>query len=162
MACCCRGSISISGWPSFTWSPERIRIFVSNPLTRGTRVAERRDLMVATYSLLWATGANVTAAVCTGNPCIPAAAGGNAGITGADCGSDIGARCPKQRVCGHHQVASFGHPGATCKRIADEDSYPLWRPCKRRPAADGNRPPAAASHGGFAARHGTPEKGALR
>ena len=37
-------------------------------------VAERRDLMVATYSLLCATGASVTAAVCTGSPCIPAPA----------------------------------------------------------------------------------------
>ena len=27
--------------------------------------------MVATYSLLWATGASATVAVCTGRPCIP-------------------------------------------------------------------------------------------
>jgi hypothetical protein len=38
-------------------------------------VAERRDLMVATYSLDWGTGAIVTAAVCTGIACIPAASG---------------------------------------------------------------------------------------
>jgi hypothetical protein len=39
-------------------------------------VAERRDLIVATYSFARATGCNSTAAVCTGNPCIsgPAAA----------------------------------------------------------------------------------------
>jgi hypothetical protein len=36
-------------------------------------VAERRDLMVATYSLDCATGASVTATVCTGMACIPTA-----------------------------------------------------------------------------------------
>ena len=77
-ACCCRGSISIIGWPAFTWSPDRTWIAVSDPLTWGCIVAERRDLMVATYSLVCATGAMATVAVCTGRPCIagPAAAAG--------------------------------------------------------------------------------------
>ena len=41
-------------------------------------MAERRDLIVATYSLLWATGVSATVTVCTGKPCIagPAAAAG--------------------------------------------------------------------------------------
>jgi hypothetical protein len=40
-------------------------------------VAERRDLIVATYSLVCATGVMATATVCTGRPCIagPAVAG---------------------------------------------------------------------------------------
>jgi hypothetical protein len=37
-------------------------------------VAERRDLIVATYSLLCGTGARDTATVWTGMACIPAAA----------------------------------------------------------------------------------------
>ena len=41
-------------------------------------MAERRDLMVATYSLLCGTGERVTVAVCTGIPRIPAPAGGGA------------------------------------------------------------------------------------
>ena len=41
-------------------------------------MAERRDLMVATYSLLCGTGAMETVAVCTGMACIPAPAGGAA------------------------------------------------------------------------------------
>ena len=51
---------------------------VSGPLTCGCSVAERRDLIVATYSLLCATGAMATVTVCTGRPCIagPAAAAG--------------------------------------------------------------------------------------
>ena len=44
------------------------------PLTCGSSVAERRDLMVATYSLDCGTGASVTATVCTGMACIPAPA----------------------------------------------------------------------------------------
>ena len=47
---------------------------VSIPLTCGSSVAERRDLMVATYSLVCGTGASVTATVCTGMACIPAPA----------------------------------------------------------------------------------------
>ena len=77
VACCWRGSIVISTWPVFTWSPEWTLISVSSPLTCGINAVERRDLMVATYSLLWATGAMATVAVCTGRPCgpDPAAAG---------------------------------------------------------------------------------------
>ena len=48
-------------------------------MTCGSTVADRLDLMVATYSLLCATGARVTATVCTGRPCIPAP-GGAAGF----------------------------------------------------------------------------------
>jgi hypothetical protein len=36
-------------------------------------VTERRDLIVATYSEVWATGARVTATVCTGIACIAGA-----------------------------------------------------------------------------------------
>jgi hypothetical protein len=43
-------------------------------------VAERRDLMVATYSLLCGTGARVTVAVWTGMACIPAPAATGAGF----------------------------------------------------------------------------------
>jgi hypothetical protein len=39
-------------------------------------VAERRDLMVATYSLDWATGESATDMVCTGIACIAAGAAG--------------------------------------------------------------------------------------
>ncbi len=37
-------------------------------------MAERRDLMVATYSLDCATGCSATVTVCTGMACIPAPA----------------------------------------------------------------------------------------
>ena len=55
-------------------SPECTRIAVSSPLTCGINVVERRDLIVATYSLLCATGAMATVTVCTGSPCGPAPA----------------------------------------------------------------------------------------
>ena len=72
------GSIRISTWPAFTCSPECARISVICPLTWGDIVAERRDLMVATYSLLCGTGCIATVTVCTGRPRIagPAAAAG--------------------------------------------------------------------------------------
>jgi hypothetical protein len=38
-------------------------------------VAERRDLIVATYSLLCGTGCIATITVCTGRPCIAGLAG---------------------------------------------------------------------------------------
>lgn len=64
--------------PALTWSPDRAVIFVSRPSTCDCSVAERLDLMVATYSLLCGTGASETATVCTGIACIPPAAGGGA------------------------------------------------------------------------------------
>jgi hypothetical protein len=45
---------------------------VSMPLTWGRMFAERRDLIVAMYSLLCATGCSETAIVFTGIACIPA------------------------------------------------------------------------------------------
>jgi hypothetical protein len=44
---------------------------ISCPLTWGSSSVERRDLMVATYSLLCATGDIVTVTVCTGRACGP-------------------------------------------------------------------------------------------
>ena len=74
MACCCRESMSTRGSPFVTWSPDRTRIAVSDPLTWGCIMAEFRDLIVATYSLLCATGSMATVSVCTGRPCGPAPA----------------------------------------------------------------------------------------
>jgi hypothetical protein len=47
----------------------------SNLRQRSAHLRLRRDLIVATYSLDWGTGENVTAMVCTGIACIPATAG---------------------------------------------------------------------------------------
>ncbi len=49
----------------------RVRV----PLTCGLMVAERRDLMVATYWSDWGTGWSATVRVCTGRACMPAPAG---------------------------------------------------------------------------------------
>jgi len=70
----------ISTCPDFTWSPEATLISVSRPSTCGCMVADRLDLMVATYSEPCGTGAMVTATVCTGMACMPAPAGGAADL----------------------------------------------------------------------------------
>src|SRR4051812_10747237 len=56
----------IGVWPEVTRSPERTVMPASRPSTCGCRVAERRDLMVATYSLLCGTAGRETGTVCTG------------------------------------------------------------------------------------------------
>ena len=68
----------ISTSPLPTCCPEVTLIAVKTPLTCGMITVERRDLMVATYSLLCATGDMATVMVCTGRPCgpVPAAAAG--------------------------------------------------------------------------------------
>jgi hypothetical protein len=45
------------------------------PFTWGEIVADRRDLMVATYSLVCGTGCIATVTVCTGKPFISGPAG---------------------------------------------------------------------------------------
>src|SRR3954468_8862731 len=74
--------MDIISWPDLTRSPERTVMAVRRPSTWGCNVAERRDLMGATESLLWGTGASETATFCTGMARIPppaaAAAGGAA------------------------------------------------------------------------------------
>ncbi len=58
----------MSSWPLVTCSPECTAMSVKLPSTCGFIVADRRDLMVATYVSLTGTAVSVTVCVCTGIP----------------------------------------------------------------------------------------------
>src|SRR5438067_8860089 len=59
----------INTCPARTWSPDFTRIFVSEPSTCGWILAERRDLIVATYSSVRGTAARLMTSVFTGMAC---------------------------------------------------------------------------------------------
>src|SRR5262249_19160019 len=63
------GSMVMRTWPARTRSPDFTRIFVSMPSTCGWMLAERRDLIVATYSSVRGTGERLTVSTFTGRAC---------------------------------------------------------------------------------------------